>query len=1304
MITIVINGESFDYPEVGDIEWGNAATRAFQALAANTLQKAATEFTLVNELDFGVDQGIKILFISSRGNDPAQDGVFRLCRGELVAWRNEDNDGDNTISFDSDNDLIVNGVKVTLHGQIVNSDIAAAAGIEESKLSLDHSTQSLYDNIENHKSDTANPHLTNLVNLVDTSIVTPNDNDMLLYDGNSSKWKNKPFVSNVAGAYIVDYKKYLGVNYTPYISYSSADGYFLTFTSGDIILDPQGNETVLTSNIVLKNIQTTLNDQYVFYSPSQNELIIADRMNCVESPTAPVFATIKVWYDTTNNRILAGKGATSWSDTVYNDLSIPLCIVSTTDSVYKIKTLFDSFCSYFLQTIFFFPGTKVLIPKGKKSNGSFDSDIISLFNNQFTTHKINSYYKGNTYSLRVDTSGAYVYAADTFKNKLAYVDDELPTFQYSTNFDLIFSYKYNSWFYRSGYNRLESINTVGFYIHVTLSPDATPYIMSIEEPAILSDEIKGIVDEKINYTTGVYVAEYYPEDSQPSSHKIIMQSYYHRNQHITKAATTYFDIYLPYINIRKGEIFTFTFEQDPVSTINFCSKASHTLCTQVSTYNKYEFIALVDTPITFSDWLVIQSKSINTITSDLTSHISDTSNPHSVTKSQILTGNLIVNADVDSSAGIEESKLSLDYSTSSLNTSITNHTGDTNNPHSVTKSQVLTGDLIVNSDVDNSASISESKLSLDYSTSSLNTDITNHTSNTSNPHSVTKAQILTGDLIVNSDVDSSAAIAESKLSLDYSTSSLNSSITSHTGDTNNPHNTKLTNLGEVSIDPDTLADGDALIYDDVDDVFKNDPSFTNHIGDLNNPHSTTLAKLTDVYIDTNTLADGDIIAYDYVNSQWKNTTNGGGGGGGDSRFANVAGAYVTDFKRYLGVSKAPCIVKAGSYVRLTFHKDDIVITPSGVETTLTNDVFLDITNLSTTDEFFIFYSPSNNELLYATRSNMVEKNSEPTFSTNTIWLNTNYYGTYDIKAGKGATSWSDTVYTDLSVPLCIIKNQKIIELFDYFGSYFLLYYFIYPSTKYLRPLGRNADGTFNNSEVVINSGNIYRGSANSYYKGNKYPGIGLNNGAYYNIADKIYKFVYVDDEIPAGYNVGVYQNSMYGFQYIFSYLYNRWFFMSSGTPQILTSLDMIVYLTLEGTNGNIIKMDKPPVLMNKNKLLDTRKIKNEDTYYATTYPMDKTPESSNIILTANDNRNNIIYSSAGYNIVLPCVGIKQGDKFTFTFVSNPSSNVTVQSFTRATIATITTSGGNTEYCFVAKCDLPGSSSDWFGYKKSITTI
>ena len=204
MITIVINGQSFDYPEVGDTEWGDAATNAFQALAATTLQKIGGSFTLQNDIVFGGGKGIHCLFFTSSDSNPAQSGVYRLCNNELVAWRNVNNDNDNSISFDaSDNfvingntisfdvngEMLVNGVQVTRSGEIVNADVAAAAGIEESKLALDHSTQSLYDNIENHKADTNNPHDTTISNLDDTTITSATTDDSLVYNG--SKWINQ---------------------------------------------------------------------------------------------------------------------------------------------------------------------------------------------------------------------------------------------------------------------------------------------------------------------------------------------------------------------------------------------------------------------------------------------------------------------------------------------------------------------------------------------------------------------------------------------------------------------------------------------------------------------------------------------------------------------------------------------------------------------------------------------------------------------------------------------------------------------------------------------------------------------------------------------------------------------------------------------------------------------------------------------------------------------------------------------------------------------------------------------------------
>ena len=177
----------------------------------------------------------------------------------------------------------------------------------------------------------------------------------------------------------------------------------------------------------------------------------------------------------------------------------------------------------------------------------------------------------------------------------------------------------------------------------------------------------------------------------------------------------------------------------------------------------------------------------------------------------------------------------------------------------------IKANTIVNADVNASAGIVESKLSLDYATSTLNSDIgtvsgnlTTHTSNTSNPHSVTKAQVLSGDPIVNADVDASAGIEESKLTLDYSTSSLNTAITTHTGDTANPHSTKIANLGDVALTT-PINDKDVINWDSVSQKFVNSA-----------PLGDALSTLSDVTLTSPT--DKQLVQYDYANSKWVNSS------------------------------------------------------------------------------------------------------------------------------------------------------------------------------------------------------------------------------------------------------------------------------------------------------------------------------------------------------------------------------------------------------------------------------------------------
>lgn len=177
----------------------------------------------------------------------------------------------------------------------------------------------------------------------------------------------------------------------------------------------------------------------------------------------------------------------------------------------------------------------------------------------------------------------------------------------------------------------------------------------------------------------------------------------------------------------------------------------------------------------------------------------------------------------------------------------------------------IKANTIVNADINSSAAIAESKLSLAYSTSSLNSTISGHISDTGNPHSVTKAQVLSGDPIVNADVDASAAIEESKLDLDYATDTLNTNIGNvstnlgnHTGDKNNPHDTEISNLHDVTIS--TLQDGDVISYDLLNDTWKN-----------GQPAGGALSTLSDATITSPT--DKQLVQYDYANSKWVNSSD-----------------------------------------------------------------------------------------------------------------------------------------------------------------------------------------------------------------------------------------------------------------------------------------------------------------------------------------------------------------------------------------------------------------------------------------------
>lgn len=198
------------------------------------------------------------------------------------------------------------------------------------------------------------------------------------------------------------------------------------------------------------------------------------------------------------------------------------------------------------------------------------------------------------------------------------------------------------------------------------------------------------------------------------------------------------------------------------------------------------------------DHTALLNKGTNTH-AQIDSHIANTSNPHSVTKSQVSLGNvdnvqqmplsyldidggMTANSDVKVSSQkavktyVDGQITTVNGTISSLNTTVSAHIANTSNPHSVTKTQVglgsvdnvqqlpmsyldTSGTLAANSDtkvpsqkavktyVDGQITTVNSTISsLTTTVTNNQTTMSNHIANTSNPHSVTKAQVGLGSV------------------------------------------------------------------------------------------------------------------------------------------------------------------------------------------------------------------------------------------------------------------------------------------------------------------------------------------------------------------------------------------------------------------------------------------------------------------------------------------------------------------------------------------------------------------------------
>lgn len=145
-INLVINGQTFAYPETGDENWGVATTGWASAVTSGMLQKAGGLFQLLAEVDFGPSFGVKSLYYKTRTANVADAGQFRLARADVISWRNQAADGNLNLAVNSSNELTFNGVNLQNFVSVLDTatiDLTLAAGVLSSDIKTDCITDAM---------------------------------------------------------------------------------------------------------------------------------------------------------------------------------------------------------------------------------------------------------------------------------------------------------------------------------------------------------------------------------------------------------------------------------------------------------------------------------------------------------------------------------------------------------------------------------------------------------------------------------------------------------------------------------------------------------------------------------------------------------------------------------------------------------------------------------------------------------------------------------------------------------------------------------------------------------------------------------------------------------------------------------------------------------------------------------------------------------------------------------------------------------------------------------------------------------
>jgi len=326
--------------------------------------------------------------------------------------------------------------------------------------------------------------------------------------------------------------------------------------------------------------------------------------------------------------------------------------------------------------------------------------------------------------------------------------------------------------------------------------------------------------------------------------------------------------------------------------------------------------------------------------SAISSHISSTSNPHSVTKAQVGLGSVDNTSDLDkpvstatqtalnaklniNGAGVVSVSSQVDVTATANYSTISSHISDTSNPHSVTKSQVGLGNVDNTSDLDKPISTAtQDALDLKATVSALNTQAGRIdailASSTADADTFAEIVSLINSVDTTNDSafagfvtssNAAQAVQDDRLSALESTSgSLLSSLDSHISDTDNPHSVTKAQVGLGNVDNTSDANKPVSTAQQTALNLKADSTtLSAHVGDTNNPHSVTKAQVGLGNVDNTSDLDKPVSTAQQTALNAKLNINGAGVVSGSSQvsypsLSNIPSGIVSGSSQVLGGS------------------------------------------------------------------------------------------------------------------------------------------------------------------------------------------------------------------------------------------------------------------------------------------------------------------------------------------------------------------------------------------------------------------